>query len=458
MYESKQDLISSVLSKGEGINIEFKNCTSSLNNSVFETVSSFSNRFGGYLILGVDDNGKVIGINEKASSDMKRNFINVLNNPNKMNPSLFLELNEFSIDGKLILWVYVPASSDVVFCDGKIFDRNGDADQNITNSVDRVADMFTRKSRQYTEKQIFPYLREENLRMDLIPMVKQLAAVKNANHPWLSMSPMELFRSSGLYEENFITGEKGFNLASVLLFGKDEVIQSCLPGYRTDAIYRDRNEDRYDDRAVVETNLIEAYDILMDFTRKHTDDRFFIVDGLSTGVRDIIAREVLCNMLIHREYSSAFPAKLIIDRNTLRTENWNKAVQMGILNPETFTPYPKNPLLAKFFMNINRADTLGSGVRNLFRYTKMYSGGTPVLEEGDVFTATIPLNENANNNNAEDRIVDYLKTNGNASTSELADALGYKSRTSVHRKLSTLLENGEIKAIGSGKNTKYYLR
>lgn len=44
----------------------------------------------------------------------------------------------------------------------------------------------------------------------------------------------------------------------MLLFGKDDVIRSCCPGYITDALYRVENLDRYDDRLQVTTNLIEA--------------------------------------------------------------------------------------------------------------------------------------------------------------------------------------------------------
>ena len=38
--------------------------------------------------------------------------------------------------------------------------------------------------------------------------------------------------------KRFSSGIQGYNLAGVLLFGKDEVIRSCCPGYITDAIYR----------------------------------------------------------------------------------------------------------------------------------------------------------------------------------------------------------------------------
>ena len=45
------------------------------------------------------------------------------------------------------------------------------------------------------------------------------------------------------------------------------------------------------------------------------------------------------------------------------------------------------------FREIGLADELGSGMRNSFKYTKMYSGGEPVFTEADVFTTVIPLSE-----------------------------------------------------------------
>lgn len=99
----------------------------------------------------------------------------------------------------------------------------------------------------------------------------------------------------------------------------------------------------------------------------------------------------MSNILVHREYTSAFPAKIIIKRNCIITENWNLPKNAGRIDPDSFTPYPKNPLLANFFIHIGRAGVLGSGVRNLYKFTKMYSGGEPELIDGDVFRTIVPL-------------------------------------------------------------------
>ena len=383
-----------LLTKDEKITVEYKTCQHGIQEDVYETVCSFSNRYGGYIIMGVEDDGTPIGINMNMVKDMKKNFVNQLNNSDKMSPTLYLSIEDMEYEGMTLLWVYVPPTSTVERCANRIYDRNEDGDMDITDSPLQLQNMYNRKSNTYAEHKIFPYVTTDDLRMDLMDEVRNLARSKNPDHLWLKMADEEILKSAGLWEKDFSSGIQGYNLAGVLLFGKDEVIRSCCPGYITDAIYRVENLDRYDDRLLVTTNLIEAYDLLMEFVAKHTSDKFFLIDNVNTSIRGIIAREVIANILVHRDYSSAFPAKVIIEKDWLRTENWCIPRRHGNIMSDEFTPYPKNPLIQQFFANIGRTDTIGSGVRNLYKYAPMYSdGGKPELIESDVFRIIIPLDK-----------------------------------------------------------------
>lgn len=439
-----------LLLAGEGFTVEYKECVNGLNNSVFETVCSFSNRYGGYMLLGVkevDHKGVVIGVNPKCITDMKKNFVNMLNNPQKIHPSLYLNLEEIEYKGKRILWVYVPVTSQIEFCNGKIYDRNEDADQDVSTSADLVANISNRKSATYTERMIFPYATEDDLCMELIGKARQMAVNKYKEHPWKNMTDMELLKSAGLYEKDRKTGKEGYNMACILLFGTKEAILSCVPGYKTDAIYRVENMDRYDDRLIIENNLIESYDLLMGFVAKHTNDKFFLIDNINMSVRSIIAREIVSNLLVHREFASAFPAKLIIEKDKIYTENWNRAQRIGRIEPQDFTPYPKNPILANFFMNIGYADSLGSGVRNLYKFTKIYSGGEPDLEEGDIFKLTVPLEryhveENKYNgmnrmSERQNAILGMIEDNNSIQVEDIAQNYGV-SRATILREIQEI--------------------
>ena len=388
------ELMRQLLSKDEKITIEYKECQNGIYDDVYETVCSFSNRYGGYIIMGVKDSGIPIGLNRNMIKDMKKNFVNQLNNPDKMSPTLYLSIEEFEYDGMMLLWVYVPPTSTVEKCANRIYDRNEDGDMDITDSPIQLQNMYNRKSNTYVEHKIFPYVSLDDLRLDLMNKVRNLAKSRKPDHDWLQMSDQDILKSAGLWEKDFSSGVQGYNLAGVLLFGKDEVIRSCCPGYVTDAICRIENLDRYDDRLQVATNLIESYELLMEFVAKHTSDKFFLVDNVNTSIRDLIAREVIGNILVHRDFSSAYPAKLIIEKDWLKTENWCVPRRHGNIMSDEFTPYPKNPLIQQFFANIGRTDTIGSGVRNLYKYTPIYSeGGKPELFEDDVFKISIPLNK-----------------------------------------------------------------
>ena len=455
--------LNELIENHEKITVEYKEAKNAIPETAYETVSSFSNRYGGYIIFGVDDKGNVQGINPNSIVQMKKNFTNQLNNPNKMSPTLYLSLEEHEINGSKVLVCFVPSSSAVVKCSGRIYDRNEDGDFDITDSPIQVENMYARKIGTFNEHKIFPYVEESDLKMELMPIVRRLVQNKNAEHEWLKMSDHELFVSAGLYEKDFVTGQKGFNLAAVMLFGKQETILSCCPGYITDAIYREDNTDRYDDRIRVQSNLIESYDELMKFVQIHTSDKFFLENNINTSIRDIIAREVIANILVHRDYSNSYPAKVLITRNWLKTENWCRPRRHGNILQDEFSPYPKNPLIANFFTVLGRSEEIGSGVKNLYKYTPLYAeGGKPVLFEDDVFRIEIPLTKEAVSEQKsktelterQKEIKSMLSRNDKITLDEIAASLG-KNRRTILRDVQEM--KGKMKLVFNKKTGQWEL-
>lgn len=385
-------LLQDIIGSGERLTVEFKECRTKVNRDVYESICAFLNRQGGHILLGVKDNGTVSGIDPAALPEIKKDLVTTLNNPQKINPPLYALPETFTVDGKTVLYLAVPESSQVHRCNGRIFDRNEDGDLDITNQADAVAHLYIRKQSTFSENRIYPYVQFADLRHDLIQQVRTMVREGNPDHPWRSMEDEALLQSARLYQRDYQSGKQGYTLAAVLLFGNDEVIQSIAPQYRTDAILRRIDLDRYDDRDDIRTNLIESYDRLMAFVVKHLPDPFQLEKDRRISLRELIFREVITNILIHREFLSAFPAKFIVENNQVKTENANRPHGNGMINPADFTPYPKNPVIARFFKEIGRADELGSGVRNLYKYTRMYSGGAdPQLIEADIFKIIIPL-------------------------------------------------------------------
>ncbi|GLG04520.1 RNA-binding domain-containing protein [Sellimonas catena] len=334
--------------------MEFKRCGNGIESDVYETVCSFLNRFGGDIFLGVLDDGTVLGVPENAAADMVRNFISCVSNPALFTPTVYLSPKVLKYEGKTIIHIHVLPSAEVHSYKKIIYDR-----------------------------------------IDMLPKLRIMAENQSngSGHPWSRMTDDELLKSARLYSIDRVTGEQGFNLAAVMLLGKDDVILDIVPAYVTDALLRRVNIDRYDDREIIQTNLIESYERLMEFGRKHLLDKFFLEDDQRKSLRNIITREMIANTLIHREYTSSYQAKFVIEKERMYVENANRASQNIVITPDNMEPIPKNPIIASFFRNIGYADQLGSGVRNLFKYSKFYSGNDPEFIEGDIFKIIVPLDE-----------------------------------------------------------------
>ena len=182
---------------------------------------------------------------------------------------------------------------------------------------------------------------------------------------------------------------------------------------------------------------------------------------------------MLVNTLMHREYSSSFQAKFVIEQDRMYVENANRARFNGPITLRNLEPFPKNPLIASFFRNIGYSEKLGSGTRKMFKYGRLYSGVDPEFIEDDVFRIIQPLNENysfdaelANGvggqmggqmggqiggqialNERQLDILQIIKDNPTVTRKILAEMLGI-NESAVQKHLETLKENGVIRHVG----------
>ena len=465
--------IKEILDIGETIAVEFKRCGNGIESDVYETVCSFLNRFGGDIFLGVLDDGTVLGVPENAAADMVRNFISRVSNPALFTPTVYLSPKVLKYEGKTIIHIHVLPSAEVHSYKKIIYDRIDDADVKVT-ATSQIAQMYIRKQEIFTERKLYPYVKKEDLRIDMLPKLRIMAENQSngSGHPWSRMTDDELLKSARLYSIDRVTGEQGFNLAAVMLLGKDDVILDIVPAYVTDALLRRVNIDRYDDREIIQTNLIESYERLMEFGRKHLLDKFFLEDDQRKSLRNIITREMIANTLIHREYTSSYQAKFVIEKERMYVENANRASQNIVITPDNMEPIPKNPIIASFFRNIGYADQLGSGVRNLFKYSKFYSGNDPEFIEGDIFKIIVPLDEGnreeqttqsvtqttqSKENDPEKNIMELIEQNPFLSQKQMAEKLNLNKNTLKYY-IKKMKEKGVIERVGTNRKGKWIVK
>ncbi len=97
--------IHNLISKGEGLNLDFKYCISDPQ-KIARTLSAFSNSAGGKLLIGVRDNGSLAGVR----SDEEYYMIDAAAKLH-CDPEVSFRTRTHTINGKTILEVEVPKSA-----------------------------------------------------------------------------------------------------------------------------------------------------------------------------------------------------------------------------------------------------------------------------------------------------------------------------------------------------------
>jgi ATP-dependent DNA helicase RecG len=386
------DRVKRLLKERENIRLEFKEAAFALPGNLFETICGMLNRDGGDIVLGVNNAGELTGVEESQVPAMISDLVNLSNNPSKLDPPFILFPQSYEIEGKTIIHIQVPASSQVHKTVNTIYDRSNDGDFRVTH-VHQIAELHNHKRNHYSEGIIYNALRFEDFKADLFVKVRNLIRSKKIDHPWLALDDHQMLEKAGLWQRDSHSGQEGYTLAAAMLFGKDEVIQRIVPHYKIDALVRIVNLNRYDDREYIQTNLIEAYEQVMAFVAKHLPDKFYTEGDQRVSLRSKIFSEIAANMIVHREYTNAFPCTFIIYNDRVEAVNANNPHGYGPIDPLNFAPFAKNPTIAKFFIQIGRVDELGSGVLNVNRLIKKYADkGKVEFIEGATFKTIVPVN------------------------------------------------------------------
>jgi predicted HTH transcriptional regulator len=96
-----------LIKEGEGLTTEFKRTVDSPF-KIAKTIVSFANTSGGNLLIGVADNGGVLGVQSELRELQKLEKATV----NLIEPLIVVQIKSENLDGKMLLWVTVGESDD----------------------------------------------------------------------------------------------------------------------------------------------------------------------------------------------------------------------------------------------------------------------------------------------------------------------------------------------------------
>jgi ATP-dependent DNA helicase RecG len=176
-----------LLNSHEWNEVEFKRAQRGVPDSAYETVSSFSNTSGGWLVFGIIDNGgkhEVAGVLDVDK--IQNDFLNALHADNKVNHDIQVESKLFDVDGKVVLAFRIPEASrqnKPIYLNRDIrrsFVRRGGCDHRCT--MHEIERFLRDAAEQRWDGQIFDFPLERALDRESIKWYRSLFNERNPGH------------------------------------------------------------------------------------------------------------------------------------------------------------------------------------------------------------------------------------------------------------------------------------
>ena len=399
---------------GESYTVEYKTCTESVSESVYESVCAFLNHSGGCILLGVSDNGKILGVSPDKADKMKADIINSIKNSELFLPCPYFSPQILEVEGKVVMALEIPCGQYVYKYKGHYFDRNGEADIDVTNQPELLLTLFERKNPHLFEERFIDGVEMKHLDSNTFQYCKNILSVIKPNHYWFQMTNEEILLSTHLAKREDENGGLRLKNAALILFGTEDALTEFMPRYRFEALfhlctYQQYNDltqfpNRYDDRLTLHCNLITVYDRLSKFVERYLPDRFYLPEGSlqREDLRWKLFREIVANLCVHSDYSSGYACFLHIFKDRVITKNPTRLlpeVPEGDLNIGQLHNYTKNPLLVRIFRELAWAEDMGSGTRNIVKYAPLYFPEYKVdINSGSQFIFSVTYNEMSETN------------------------------------------------------------
>jgi ATP-dependent DNA helicase RecG len=380
------DEIREIISNGENSYIEFKE-EGIKAKDLAEEIVAFANSEGGMILIGVDDDGNIVGVSDTL---IEERIMNVCRN--NCIPNIIPDFERIDIDGKTISSITISKGLNKPYytTDHKYYIRVG--------TTKRIASR---------EELLRLFEANGALHFDISPV--QDTSVMDLNLDiirdyFLKYNAFDLHEESKdatqriLINADIMTETSNKILCTVgglLVFGKNPERRLPQNGVSFAHFKGSEITDELIDKKVITGRIQDIAEQIMVIFKNNMKAPSFI-NGLKREEKEeyaiLVLREAIVNTLVHRNYS--------INGSKIRIFMFDNRVEFhspGRL-PNTVTiekmkigiSYARNPFLVKYMENLRYIDQLGRGIPMIIKAMKDAGAKEPLLQElGEEFILTL---------------------------------------------------------------------
>lgn len=438
------DRIKDMILKGESEELKFKRSLSEIK-EILETVCAFANSHGGTVLIGVDDDGSIVGvrISNKAVQKLEREI------HDRIEPSIYPKIKIAPVDEKIVLLVEVPEGHNKPYLYlGRAFVRVG--------PVNRRLDRKGIEELLYSKKPSFDSLSFEGKADIDEGLLKELVRRARGRRGM----EIEYTGPADILTKLNLADDKGLKNGAVLLFSPEASF--IFP----QAVVKLRvvKDSEVVDEDLITGPIIQQVDRALNFIKRNISKGYIIrgTERMEMWEYPIKAvREAIVNAIVHRDYFSTSTVQITLKEDTLEVINPGGLPPQ--LKPEDLKrehpSIPRNPRIARVFYLWGFLEEWGSGTTMMIRECREAGLPDPEFSEEWGFMRVLLRSRRyveKTLSEGERKALELIRVKKVTTREEVQRFLKVSEKT-ARRYLSKLVSLGLVSVEGRGKNIKYRL-
>ena len=432
-----------------------------LTKDIKKEIIAFANTNDGTIYIGIDDNGKVIGL-KNAEKDLEA-LSGMIREGIKSDLTLYTKIYIEEIDNKDIIIVKVSEAPNKPYYLAEkglktsgVFLRHGNT--TIPASEEVIKKLLLNSNSNSFENNIS---NSQNLHFEYLKNT-----FKNHN--------IEIDNNK-LKTLNIINLNNQYTNLGLLLSDECPYSIKC-------AIFNGNNKLEFRDRKEFTGSVLKQVNETFEYLQLYNKTKGKIVGLERIDTKDYpeyALREALLNAIIHRDYNFTGSILVSLFDDHLEITSLGGLVK-GLTIEDLYygVSESRNPNLANVFYRLKYVESFGTGIGRIIESYKGYEDKKPLIlntentfkvilyninyiKDDTNLTQKKSFEENSKSLNKsltqEKQIIEYLKKNNKASRTIVEDLLNI-SKTRATDILNKLINENIIMQIGRGKNTYYTLK
>ncbi len=362
-----QDKLAEIIALGESTTIEFKR---SVTSDLGREICAFANSSGGKILLGVSDNGDIVGI-----SDSNRLKSQIQNIARSADPSISIEIERL----EPVYCIKIPPQRGKPFSfRGKFYSREGPNSQQM--SRDEVRRFFDKEGLIHFDEDI---CRKFSLDTDLDEKNWDLFRTR-ANIP-AEMAPETALRNLNLInEDSQVTNAGAWLLAKDIRKCNISADISCGLFMGTDKVQildrRDFHGDIYSMINETMAWILSKINVELIIKQLKREER--------PELPEEAIREAVVNAFAHRNYRSTANIQIYLFSDRLEIVSPG-GLPAGMTEADLgVKSVPRNPLLFNLLYRMNAVEHIGSGIRRIRDLCHRHGVVEPVIKVSENWVTT----------------------------------------------------------------------